>query len=206
MKNAELEGLIHGYLDDRLSGEEVAQLNDSLRHSTLAREQFWQVAELEGYLADLADWRRGQEQATDLAMPEALQVFLEMEQEARTTLRAIQPPPEPIKLRGPNLLERAASRGQRLVPYARPLGGALAAAAAVGLVLLLAIDWFGADKPASTGEASNVTQSAPDVEDDPTLALPVLTATVTNVYGPAAADNTTGPRIGESLRQGDADH
>lgn len=206
MNTAQLDNLIHGYIDDRLTDPELAALNEALRRLPAARQRFWQIAALEGYLFDLADWRRGQEQATDLAMPEALQLFLEMEERAQAELQSLELPPEPIHLGGPGLFERAGALGQRVRPYGRRLARGLAVAAAIGLVLFLASEWT-SSPPAERGPdgpVANVTPPiGPESPSDP-APQPILVATLDRVFDlPAAAlvgNLVPGSRITEGQR------
>lgn len=206
MSHEELDDLIHGYMDDRLTAEQVVTLNQALRNSTLAREQFWHLAELEGYLTDLADWRRGQEHATDLALPEALEVFLEMEQEATPALRAFEPPSEPIALPHPTLWKRMRSKGQKAWPVVRRYGKGLAAVVAIGLILLLANEFISPPESRTPGNAQQVTEDRPPSEapQETPAPMPVVAATVTRVFGNASPTHRGGLSVGTQLLAGES--
>jgi hypothetical protein len=87
----EYEDLVEKLFDDRLSDEELQRLNDALRSSEQAREYFWHLVMLEGYLADLPGWIAGEQYATQLAFSETLEAFVEMESSAEAELQSYPP-------------------------------------------------------------------------------------------------------------------
>ncbi|MEM1354940.1 MAG: FecR domain-containing protein [Planctomycetota bacterium] len=182
MTAQELDTLIHGFIDDRLNEAELQALNHVLRHSPAARRLFWQVASLEGYLVDLASWRKGQEQATDLAMPEALRLFLEMEEHAEAELQILEQPLDPIHLGGPGVFERAAAFREKMRPaYPRMLKG-LAAAACVGLVLFIASEWKSSPPADPESGDLSTTQVAPAPSPVDPVPEAVWVATLERVF------------------------
>lgn len=86
------EDLVEKLFDDRLTDVELQQLNHALRQSPEAREHFWHLVMLEGYLADLPGWIAGQQYATQLAFSETLEAFIEMESNAEAELQTYPPP------------------------------------------------------------------------------------------------------------------
>lgn len=206
MTTHELDNLIHGYIDERLTDQELAALNDVLRRLPAARQRFWQLARLEGYLVDLKDWRRGREEATDLAMPEALQYFLEMEEHAQASLQELELPLEPIHLGGPGVFARAGALCRQVRPYGRRIAQGLAVAAALGLVLFIASEWT-ASKTADSG--TNKVAAVPAAPADstqpqePVAPQPVLAATLDRVFDLPAQALVGNLVPGTSLMQGD---
>lgn len=87
----EYEALVEKLFDDRLSDEELQRLNRALRRSPEAREHYWHLVMLEGYLTDLPGWIAGQQYATQLAFAETLEAFIEMESNAEAELQSYPP-------------------------------------------------------------------------------------------------------------------
>lgn len=90
------ESLVEKLFDDRLTDEELQQLNHVLRQSPDAREHYWHLVMLEGYLADLPGWIAGQQYATKLAFSETLEAFIEMESNAEVELQTYPPVAKPL--------------------------------------------------------------------------------------------------------------
>ena len=168
------ESLIEKLLDDRISEEELQRLNEVLRQSPEAREYYWHLAMLEGYLTDLPGWIAGQQYATQLVFSETLEAFIEMESNAEAQLQHYLTTPDSfaedptenkqvtwrdIRMTGAfclrSLARQKATRG-------------VAAAAVIGIAALVYATWFagGPSHPASDPVAGLNQVAPPETDKD----------------------------------------
>ena len=150
------DNLIDGYFEDQLNPEQLAAFNHALLHSPQARQRFWEHAHLQTYLVELAERKVGEAASHRIAAEDAIAILAQLEELADPALREVEPEPEPLVLRGPSAFERAHARFDRLSMRIGPMTRALAAAAVLGIVLLLG--WqllFNPAKPAGRQIANN---------------------------------------------------
>ncbi len=186
------DNLVDGYLEDNLSAQQLQQLNDVLRKSPAARQRFWEHAHLETYLFELAERKRGEEASHLIAAEDAIEILLQLEEHAHPALRDVTPKamPKPASSRKPSVHERFDAVIGRIGPVAR----VLAAAAVVGILLLLG--WQLIVGPGSNTR-SPIVADATKTDNNPQPETPSAFASLTREFqaqwdGPA-------PRSGEPL-------
>lgn len=200
----EYEALIEKLFDDRLGDEELKRLNDVLRQSPEAREHYWHLVMLEGYLADLPGWIAGQQYATQLAFTETLEAFIEMESNAEAQLQSYPLDTDTPTEREPVTWQDIRTAGIfciRSLARQKATWG-VAAAAMICIVALVYANWLmgrGTQQPSQP--IADMDQPAPQVS--PVPVEPVILAVVLNQFDQAddsADDNALPP--GTELTQG----
>lgn len=198
------EDLVEKLFDDRLSGDELHQLNDVLRHSPEAREHYWHLVMLEGYLADLPGWIAGQQYATKLAFSETLEAFIEMESNAEAQLQSYPAVADPVAERTPITWRDVRMVGAfciQSLARQRATWAIAAAAAMICIVALVYATWFGGDASQPTSKTiADLNQDRPQLA--PLPVEPVFVAVVRNqsLSGENATASTMIP--GTKLFQG----
>ncbi|MEO0476543.1 MAG: hypothetical protein AAF085_11330 [Planctomycetota bacterium] len=202
----EYEDLVEKLFDDRLTEAELQRLNGVLRASPEARDHYWHLVMLEGYLADLPGWIAGQQYATQLAFSETLETFIEMESNADTELQAY---PADLEL----IAEREPVTWQDVQVVGRFVIGSLVkqkafwgtvAAAAICIAALVYATWFGGSpsQPPSLpiADQSNIGTDEP-IEQAPVPVEPTPVAMVVNQFGLMGDDSIpNGTKLQEGHR------
>lgn len=183
------DNLIDGYFEDRLSEQELAELNQALRSSPQARQRFWEHGHLQSYLVELAERKQGEDASHRLASQDALEILRQLEELAEPDLREVVPEPRPIVLRPPNAAQRGWIRFTAAVNTAGPITRGLATAAAAAIVLLLGWQLL-VQSPDNNDTAPPVVQNNPGV----TAPIPTAHARLARSFdarwqGPAIRDN-----------------
>lgn len=184
----EYEDLVEKLFDDRLTEGELQRLNEVLRASPEARDHYWHLVMLEGYLADLPGWIAGQQYATQLAFSETLETFIEMESNADTELQTY-----PVKLELSAEHEPVTWQDVRMV--GRFFIGSLvkqkafwgtAAAAVICIAALIYATWFSGSpsQPPSPPIADQSRTGSDDpIEQAPVPVEAITVAQVVNQFG-----------------------
>lgn len=189
------DNLIDGYLDDRLSADELAVLNDALGLSAEARKRFWDQTQMEAALIELAERKVGEAASHRLAAEDAIQILRQLEELANPDLREVELPPLPIRIGRENPLIRATKRMNQWVTLSGPITRSLAAAAVIGIVVLLGWQLLnGSVTPpiAETNPTPKQTDDAPP-KPIPQRAHAMLTRSFDAVW------TGTAPPMGQSL-------
>ena len=196
------EDLVEKLFDDRLSGDELQQLNLVLRQSSEARDHYWHLVMLEGYLADLPGWIAGQQYATELAFSQTLEAFIEMEDNAEAQLQTYPPasdaPPKNTAKDQPITWQDVRMVGGfclRSLARQKAVWG-VAAAAVICIVALVYANWF---------SSSPTQQQAKPIADSdqrepasaPLPVAPVRVATVLNHYTPSGYAFSPGAQLAQ---------
>ncbi|MEM6505130.1 MAG: hypothetical protein AAF711_06660 [Planctomycetota bacterium] len=200
------ESLVGRLFDDQLSEAELDRLNDVLRQSPEAREHYWHLVMLEGYLADLPGWIAGQQYATQLAFSETLDAFIEMESNADTELQPYPGVTDPIGESELVTWQDIRSAGQfflRSLLRQRATWG-VAAAAIVCIAALIYAAWFSGGPPQQPGPAitgqQGVVPGQADTPPAPVERIPV--AVVRRQFGATADASQQAILAGAELPQG----
>lgn len=205
----EYEDLVEKLFDDRLMDDELERLNEVLRASSDARDHYWHLVMLEGYLADLPGWVAGQQYATQLAFSETLEAFIEMESNAQATLLAFPPVSDASEVEVEEKAQVTWADARAVAAFAirslarqRATWG-VAAAAVICIAALAYATWFRGDASRQVPEpiaASTQQQQQPSVTP-PAVEL-ALVAVVRNRLNSSRGTSVNALSPGMELAQG----